>query len=183
MPERPNPSLSANSQALKYKGLIAFTSFYREWAIRRSAFSLTFWRKITRLVFAAVHRVTLDAAAKSVSGRSRAASRRDSQLPGVLALEYVGGARYSITRKSMPSYSPTSWGVQMCGCVRLEIALHFAAKPCLALRVGGHVSRQDLDRHRSIEPRVPRATEGTPAVIAAGVGTVATSSRSRLTFA
>ena len=28
-----NPSLSASSQAIKYKRLISFTSLYREWAI------------------------------------------------------------------------------------------------------------------------------------------------------
>src|SRR5258705_7825851 len=30
--EGSNPSLSASSQATKYKGLISFTSLYREWA-------------------------------------------------------------------------------------------------------------------------------------------------------
>jgi hypothetical protein len=40
--EGSNPSLSANSQAIKYKGLISFTWFYREWAIWRSVFFLVF---------------------------------------------------------------------------------------------------------------------------------------------
>lgn len=64
MPERPNPSLSANSQAIKYKGLVSFTSLYREWAIWRSALLLTFWREIRRPLSIALHRVTPDAAAE-----------------------------------------------------------------------------------------------------------------------
>lgn len=59
-----NPSLSANSQAIKYKGLISFTPFYREWAIWRSAFLLTFLKEIARLLSTALHRVTLDGADK-----------------------------------------------------------------------------------------------------------------------
>jgi CheY-like chemotaxis protein len=62
--EGSNPSLSANSQAIKYKGLISFTSFYREWAIWRSVFLLVFWNEIRRLLSTALHRVTLDAADK-----------------------------------------------------------------------------------------------------------------------
>jgi hypothetical protein len=57
--EGSNPSLSANSQAIKYKGLISFTSLYREWDIWRSAFFLMFWNEITPLPSTALHRVTL----------------------------------------------------------------------------------------------------------------------------
>ena len=60
--EGSNPSLSANSQAIKYKRLISFTSLYREWAIWRSALLLTFLNEIRRLLSTALHRVTLDAA-------------------------------------------------------------------------------------------------------------------------
>ena len=73
MPERPNPSLSASSQAIKYKGLISFTSLYREWAIWRSAFLLTFWQEIRRLLSTALHRVTQNGAAK------RTGSARDAR--------------------------------------------------------------------------------------------------------
>jgi hypothetical protein len=59
--EGSNPSLSANSQAIKYKGLISFTWFYREWAIWRSVFFLVFSHEIRRLLSTALHRITLDA--------------------------------------------------------------------------------------------------------------------------
>ena len=62
--EGSNPSLSANSQAIKYKRLILFTSLYREWALWRSVLLLMFWNEIRRLLSTALHRVTLDVADK-----------------------------------------------------------------------------------------------------------------------
>ena len=43
--EGSNPSLSASSQAIKYKGFISFTSFYREWPFAIGAFC---WRCCTK---------------------------------------------------------------------------------------------------------------------------------------
>ena len=73
--EGSNPSLSANSQAIQYKGLVSFASLYREWAIQRSVFLLTFLNEIRRLPSTALHRVTLDAADKR---RGTAYDRRES---------------------------------------------------------------------------------------------------------
>ena len=56
----------------------------------------------------------------------------------------------------MPLALPTSYSVQMCGCVRAEIVRASRSKRSRNC-VSGEVGRQNLDRHRPVESRVARA--------------------------
>ena len=61
-----------------------------------------------------------------------------------------------MTRYSVSPSRPTSCSAQMCGCESCEIVFASRSKRWRDLRGSREVRRQDLDRHRALQPRVPR---------------------------
>ena len=71
----------------------------------------------------------------------------------------VSPSRYSMTRNAVPCCSPTSYRVQMCGCVELRDRARLAVEALAELRVGRERLGEDLDGDRAIEARVARLVD------------------------
>ena len=61
-----------------------------------------------------------------------------------------------MTRNAVPWCSPTSYSVQMWGCVELRNRTGFVIEPRTELGISGKRVRQNLDRDRTVESCVPR---------------------------
>ena len=59
-----------------------------------------------------------------------------------------------MTRKSMPSWLPMSWRVQICGWFKAATVAGFALKPLLQVRIGRDVFGQHLDGDRAVQAGV-----------------------------
>jgi hypothetical protein len=75
-------------------------------------------------------------------------------------------SRSSITMKGRPSSSPSSWMVQMWGCLSAEAQDALRARSASARGVGVVFLAQELDRHFAIETEIFRAIDDTHAALA-----------------